>query len=45
MALLERFSEDERPEFVRGDIGYGTDNIMRELETSLQHYLFNRQIH
>jgi hypothetical protein len=40
MALLERLSEDEKPEFVRGDIGYGTDNIMRELESISQHYLF-----
>jgi len=40
MALLKRLTEGERPEFVRGDIGYGTDIIMRELEAILQHYLF-----
>ncbi len=40
MALLKRLTEEEKPEFVRGDIGYGTDTIMRELEAILQHYLF-----
>ena len=40
MALLKRLPEDGKPEFVRGDIGYGTDTIMSELEAVLQHYLF-----
>ena len=40
IALLNRLPVDGKPEFVRGDIGYGTDNIMRELEAIYQSYLF-----
>ena len=40
MSLLKRFSDDEKPEFVRGDIGYGTDKFMKELERINQPYLF-----
>ncbi len=29
MSLLKWFSDDEKPEFVRGDIGYGTDKFMK----------------
>lgn len=40
IALLNRLPAEGKPEFVRGDIGYGTDNIMRELEAIYQPYLF-----
>jgi len=30
VALLNRLPVDGKPEFVRGDIGWGTDNVMRE---------------
>jgi len=40
MNLLKRFSDNEKPEFVRGDIGYGTDKFMKELESINQSYLF-----
>ena len=40
MSLLERFPEDCRPEFVRGDIAWGTDNAMTQLENANLCYLF-----
>jgi len=40
IALLKRLPDNCKPEFVRGDIGYGTDNMMKELEALLQPYLF-----
>lgn len=40
MALLNRLPIDGKPEFVRGDIGWGTDNAMREMESIQQQYLF-----
>lgn len=40
VALLKRLPVDGKPEFVRGDIGYGTDNVMREMEAIDQPYLF-----
>ena len=53
VALLNRLPADSKPEFVRGDIGYGTDNVMQEMEAIDQPYLFklkkskniNRLIH
>lgn len=38
--LISRLDEKERPDFVRGDIGWGTDTVMRELEDLEQRYLF-----
>lgn len=40
MALLETLTIDQRPYCVRGDIGFGTDNIMQDLERIEQPYLF-----
>ncbi len=40
VTLLNRLPTDSRPEFVRGDIGWGTDNVMTELEDINQRYLF-----
>lgn len=40
ISLLKRLLTDGKPEFVRGDIGYGTDNIMTEMEEINQRYLF-----
>ena len=39
LALLKRLPLDGKPEFVRGDIGYGTDNFMKEMESIEQPYL------
>jgi len=39
-SLICRLQEGERPEFVRGDIAWGTDTVMRELEELEQAYLF-----
>lgn len=39
ISLIKRFSEHERPAFVRGDIGWGTGTVMDELEEIDQHYL------
>jgi hypothetical protein len=39
-ALLNRLPEESKPEFVRGDIDFGTDTVMRELEAIRQSYLF-----
>jgi len=33
LALLKRLPTDLKPQFVRGDIGYGTDNFMKEMES------------
>lgn len=40
ISLLNRLSADSKPEFVRGDIGFGTDTVMSELEAINQPYLF-----
>ncbi len=40
VTLLNRLPADSRPEFIRGDIGWGTDNVMTELEDINQRYLF-----
>ena len=40
VALLDRLPADGRPEFVRGDIGWGTDNAMMQMEEIDQRYLF-----
>ena len=40
VALLNRLPIDGKPEFVRGDIGWGTDNVMKEMEEIDQRYLF-----
>jgi hypothetical protein len=39
-ALLERLPRAQRPQLVRGDCGYGSDTVMRELEDLGQPYLF-----
>jgi Transposase DDE domain group 1 len=40
ISLLDRLPTECKPEFVRGDIGFGTDTVMRELEAINQSYLF-----
>ncbi len=40
ISLLKRFAQGSKPEFVRGDIAWGTDNVMREMEEMDQRYLF-----
>ena len=40
VAWLTRLPAASRPEFVRGDIGWGTDTVMAELEAIEQRYLF-----
>ena len=40
VSLLNGLSEEEKPEFVRGDIGWGTDAAMSDLEAINQSYLF-----
>ncbi len=40
VSLLKKLPIDSRPQFVRGDIGWGTDPVMSELETMGQAYLF-----
>ena len=40
VALLNRLPADGKPEFVRGDIGWGTDNAMTQMEAIGQPYLF-----
>jgi len=40
VSLLNRLSTDSKPEFVRGDIGWGTDNAMMDMEGINQKYLF-----
>ncbi|MBL4867509.1 MAG: transposase [Pseudomonadales bacterium] len=40
VSLIKGLGEDEKPEFVRGDIGWGTDTVMNELEEIDQRYLF-----
>jgi len=39
LALLKRLPRDAKPQFVRGDIGYGTDKFMKEMESLDQPYL------
>lgn len=40
VALLGRLPANGKPRFVRGDIGWGTDNAMKEMEAIDQRYLF-----
>jgi hypothetical protein len=40
VSLLARLPAEGKPEFVRGDIGWGTDNAMRKMEAINQPYLF-----
>jgi hypothetical protein len=40
IALLKRLPADGKPQFVRGDIGYGTDKFMKQMEALDQAYLF-----
>ncbi|VAW70786.1 hypothetical protein MNBD_GAMMA10-2108 [hydrothermal vent metagenome] len=40
ISLLKRFPQGSKPEFVRGDIAWGTDNMMREMQEINQKYLF-----
>lgn len=40
VSLLSDLSEQEKPKFVRGDIGWGTDTVMMDLEEIKQSYLF-----
>ena len=40
LALLKRLPSGSRPEFVRGDIAWGTDKVMNGLEDIKQPYLF-----
>lgn len=40
MSLLARLTHAQRPAFVRGDIGWGSDTVMRDLEQVNQPYLF-----
>lgn len=40
VALLNRLPANGKPQFVRGDIGWGTDNAMKEMEAINQPYLF-----
>jgi len=40
ISLLNRLPENSKPEFVRGDIGWGTDTVMQDLESINQPYLF-----
>ncbi|MCN4144747.1 MAG: hypothetical protein LC437_06770 [Thiohalomonas sp.] len=39
-SLLHRLPLNGKPAFVRGDIAWGTDNVMTQLETIFQNYLF-----
>ena len=38
--IIDSLSLSSRPEFIRGDCGFGTDGIMSEAEARNQHYLF-----
>ena len=40
MSLLKELPEDKKPKFARGDIGFGTDRVMQDLESISQPYLF-----
>lgn len=40
VTLLQEMTPEQRPQFVRGDIGFGTDTVMSELESIGMHYLF-----
>ena len=40
ISLLHRLPLNGKPAFVRGDIAWGTDNVMTQLETIFQNYLF-----
>lgn len=40
ISLLDRLPEGGAPELVRGDIGWGTDTVMKDLERINQSYLF-----
>jgi hypothetical protein len=38
--LLDKLPQAMRPYFIRGDIGFGTDNIIKECEKRNLDYLF-----
>ena len=40
LTLLTQLSAAARPKFVRGDMGWGTDTVMQDLENIRQDYLF-----
>lgn len=40
VSLLDRLPANGKPEFVRGDIGWGTDDAMTQMEKISQQYLF-----
>ena len=40
LSLLKQFSDDCKPEFVRGDCDWGADSVMTALEEVNQSYLF-----
>ena len=40
ISLLHRLPANGKPSFVRGDIAWGTDNVMTQLEELEQNYLF-----
>lgn len=40
MALLEKLTDTQKPVFIRGDIAWGTDTVMSDLEHVNQPYLF-----
>jgi hypothetical protein len=40
MSLLSRLPEHSKPQFVRGDVSFGSDAVMRDLEAIDQSYLF-----
>ena len=44
LKLLDSLPVERRPKIVRGDCGFGSDGIMRELETRSQPYLFKLRL-
>ena len=38
--LIDSMAEENRPFLIRGDVSYGSDNMMRECENRLIRYLF-----
>ena len=44
LKLLDGLPTPQRPQIVRGDCGFGTDQLMRSLEERQQHYLFKLKL-
>jgi hypothetical protein len=44
LKILGDLKPDQKPDLVRGDCGFGSDNIMRELEIRKQNYLFKLRL-